>query len=74
MMSEISYSNLRRQLFSVLDRVCDDQEVVIVRRGSNSRGDVAILPADELTRLTETASLRYGRLKSSRSMRTKRTS
>jgi antitoxin YefM len=52
---ETTYSNLRQNLSSVLDRVCDDQEIVIVRR--RNRPDVALIPADELSGLMETAHL-----------------
>jgi antitoxin YefM len=52
---ETTYTNLRQSLASVLDRVANDHEVVIVRR----RGDktVAMVPADELAGLMETAHL-----------------
>ena len=52
---ETTYTNLRQNLSSVLDRVCDDQEVVIVRR--RNRRDVALIPADELESILETAHL-----------------
>lgn len=54
-MIETTYTNLRQTLASVLDRVANDHEVVIVRR----RGDktVAMVPADELAGLIETAHL-----------------
>jgi len=52
---EITYTNLRENLASVLDRVIDDQEVVIVRR--RGARDVALIPADELSSLIETAHL-----------------
>ncbi|HTS34396.1 MAG TPA: type II toxin-antitoxin system Phd/YefM family antitoxin [Candidatus Solibacter sp.] len=54
-MTETTYTNLRQKLASVLDRVADDREVVIVRR----KGDrnVAMIPADELAGLLETAHL-----------------
>ena len=54
-MTETSYTNLRQQLASVLDRVADDHEIVIVRR-KGGRG-VAMVPADELNGLMETAHL-----------------
>jgi len=55
MSMETSYSSLRENLASVLDRVVEEQEVVIVhRRGSK---DVALLPASELAGLIETAHL-----------------
>lgn len=54
-MTETTYTNLRQSLASVLDRVANDREVVIVRR----RGEktVAMIPADELVGLMETAHL-----------------
>jgi antitoxin YefM len=52
---ETSYSNLRENLATYLDKVVDDQDVVIVRR-KGSR-DVALIPADELSSLVETAHL-----------------
>ena len=52
---ETSYTQLRDKLASVLDRVVDDQEVVVVRR-KGSR-DVALIPAAELASLIETAHL-----------------
>jgi antitoxin YefM len=55
MPTETSYTNLRQNLASVLDRVADDQEVVIVRR--KGARDVALVPAAELTGLLETAHL-----------------
>ncbi len=55
MITETSYSNLRENLASFLDQVVNDQDVVIVRR-KGSR-DVALIPADELAGLMETAHL-----------------
>jgi len=54
-LTETTYTNLRQSLASVLDRVANDREVVIVRR----RGEktVAMIPADELMGLMETAHL-----------------
>ena len=54
-MTETTYTALRQSLASVLDRVANDREVVIVRR----RGEktVAMVPADELIGLMETAHL-----------------
>jgi antitoxin YefM len=54
-LTETTYTNLRQTLASVLDRVANDREVVIVRR----RGErtVAMVPADELMGLIETAHL-----------------
>jgi len=52
---ETSYTQLREKLASVLDRVTAQQEVVIVRR--KGARDVALIPADELTAIMETAHL-----------------
>jgi antitoxin YefM len=55
MPTETSYTELRENLASYLDRVIDDREVVVVkRRGAR---DVAIIAADELAGLEETAYL-----------------
>jgi antitoxin YefM len=55
MTTETTYSALRENLASYLDRVIDDREVVVVkRRGAR---DVAIIAADELAGLEETAHL-----------------
>lgn len=52
---EFTYTSVREQLASLLDRVIKDREVVIIqRRGSE---DVAMIAADELASLTETAYL-----------------
>lgn len=52
---EFSYSSAREQLATLLDRVTKDREVVIIqRRGAE---DVAMISADELASLTETAYL-----------------
>lgn len=54
-MVETSYSSLRENLASMLDRVVNDREVVVVRR---KRGQpVAMVAADELSGLLETAHL-----------------
>jgi antitoxin YefM len=52
---ETTYSHLRANLASVLNKVVDDQEVVIVRRRDSE--DVALVPAAELAGLMETAHL-----------------
>jgi antitoxin YefM len=52
---ETTYTRLREELASVLDRVVDEQEVVIVRR--KNAGDVALIPADELAGILETVHL-----------------
>jgi len=52
---ETTYSALRQNLASYLDQVVDDREVIVVkRRGAR---DVAIIAADELAGLEETAFL-----------------
>ena len=48
-MTETTYTNLRQSLASVLDRVANDHEVVIVSRRGRKR--VAMVPADELAGL-----------------------
>ena len=55
MATDTTYSHLRQNLATMLDRVVDDQEVVIVRRKRNR--DVALIPAHELASLMETAYL-----------------
>ncbi len=55
MATETTYTALRENLSSYLDRVTDDREVLVVKR--RGAPDVAILPADELVGLTETAYL-----------------
>lgn len=55
MPTETSYTSLRENLASYLDRVVDDREIIVVkRRGAR---DVAIIAADELAGLEETAHL-----------------
>jgi antitoxin YefM len=54
-MTETTYTNLRQSLAAVLDRVVNDREVVIVRR--KGERTVAMVPADELAGLMETAHL-----------------
>lgn len=54
-MVETTYTSLRERLASVLDQVANDQEVVIVRR--RGAKDVALVPAEELAGLMETAHL-----------------
>lgn len=52
---EFTYSSAREQLATLLDRVTKDREIVIIqRRGAE---DVAMIAADELASLTETAYL-----------------
>lgn len=54
-MTETTYTALRQSLASVLDRVANDREVVMVRRRGETT--VAMVPADELIGLMETAHL-----------------
>lgn len=54
-MTETSYTHLRQSLASVLDRVANDREIVIIRRKGDKK--VALIPADELAGLMETAYL-----------------
>jgi antitoxin YefM len=55
MATETTYTSLRENLATVLDRVVDQQETVIVRRRGSR--DVALIPARELAGLMETAHL-----------------
>jgi len=52
---ETTYTELRHELASFLNRVTDDQEIVVVRR--RNAPDVALIPASELAGLMETAHL-----------------
>ena len=52
---ETTYSHAREQLKTLMDRAVDDREVIVVRRRSG--GDVAMIAADELEGLIETAHL-----------------
>src|ERR1019366_1322334 len=52
---ETTYTSLRERLASVLDQVANDHDVVIVRR--RHAKDVALIPAEELSSLLETAHL-----------------
>lgn len=52
---ETTYSEARAHLASLMDRVADDREVVIVRRRDHA--PVALIAADELASLMETAHL-----------------
>ncbi|MEO7909840.1 MAG: type II toxin-antitoxin system prevent-host-death family antitoxin [Roseiflexaceae bacterium] len=52
---QTTYSQARAHLASLLEKVSDNREVVIIqRRGAD---DVALIAADELTSLLETAHL-----------------
>ena len=55
MATESTYTALRANLASFLDRVVDDREVVVVKRRGDR--DVAIISADELAGIMETAHL-----------------
>jgi antitoxin YefM len=52
---ETTYSQAREQLKTLMDRAVDDRETIIVRRRTG--GDVAMIAADELASLIETAHL-----------------
>lgn len=52
---ETTYSQAREQLKSLMDRAVDDREVIVVRRRTG--GAVAMIAADELESLVETAHL-----------------
>ena len=52
---ETTFTSLRANLASSLDRVVRDREVIIVRR--RGKEDVALVAADELASLLETAQL-----------------
>jgi antitoxin YefM len=54
-MTETTYTNLRQSLATVLDQVANDREIVIIRR--KGERTVAMIPADELMGLMETAHL-----------------
>ena len=54
-MVETTYTSLRENLASVMDRVVNDREVVIISRKGDKK--VAMIPADELSGLLETAHL-----------------
>lgn len=52
---ETTYSQARERLKALMDRAVDDREVIVVRRRSGDA--VAIIAADELEGLLETAHL-----------------
>lgn len=52
---ETTYSQAREQLKTLMDRAVEDREVIVVRRRAG--GDVAMIAADELESLVETAHL-----------------
>ena len=49
---EVSYSEARNNLASLLDRVTDDREVVVINRRGHQK--VALISADELSSTLET--------------------
>ena len=55
MPTEVSYSYARQNLAEVLDEAEDTQEAIIIRRRGHE--DMALIPADELRSLEETAHL-----------------
>ena len=55
MNSEITYTKARANLASLIDRVCENREAVYIRR--RGKEDVALIAADELSSLLETAHL-----------------
>ena len=55
MITQITYSQARARLAAVLDQVAADREVVIIRR--RGAEDVALIAADELSSILETAHL-----------------
>lgn len=52
---ETTYSQARADLASLMNRISDDQEIVIIKR--RDRPAVAMIAADELASLMETAHL-----------------
>ena len=49
---EVSYSEARANLASLMDQVTDDCEVVVIKR--RGRSSVALIDADELSSMMET--------------------
>jgi antitoxin YefM len=54
-MIKTTYSHARENLASILDQVTSDREIAIIKR--RGREDVALVSADELAGLLETAHL-----------------
>ncbi|MDR3054001.1 MAG: type II toxin-antitoxin system Phd/YefM family antitoxin [Zoogloeaceae bacterium] len=52
---ETTYSQVRGQLKTLMDRAVDDREIIVVNRRHG--GNVALIAADELDGLLETAHL-----------------
>jgi antitoxin YefM len=55
MLTETTYTQARANLAKLLDKVTENREIVIIRRRGSE--DVAVVAADELSSLTETAHL-----------------
>ncbi|HJW94759.1 MAG TPA: type II toxin-antitoxin system prevent-host-death family antitoxin [Thermoanaerobaculia bacterium] len=55
MASETTYAHARANLKALLDEACDTREPIIIRRRGDD--DVALIAADELRGLVETAHL-----------------
>ena len=54
-MNAITYTDFRERLASIMDKVVENRDVVVVTRRGHP--DVAMLPADELSSLLETVHL-----------------
>jgi antitoxin YefM len=52
---EVSYSEARKNLASLMDQVTDDREVVVIKRRGHA--SVAMIDADELSSLMESEHL-----------------
>ena len=52
---DTTYTNLRENLSSILDQVVADQEIIFIKR--KGVREVALIPAEELAGLIETAHL-----------------
>ena len=52
---ETTYSQAREHLKALMDRAVEDREVIVVRRRTG--GDVAMIAADELASIVDTAHL-----------------
>jgi len=55
MIIEFTYTSARQQLASLLQRVTQDREIIVIQRRNEE--PVAMIAADELAALTETAYL-----------------
>jgi antitoxin YefM len=52
---ETSYSNARANLATILDRVCDEREIMVIKRRNGH--NVALIAEDELSSLLESVYL-----------------